>query len=201
MRASLVLAGLLAATAASAAECRQEHAIYADRDEGYELAFEPVGSDAAVTTHHFKLKVLASNTVLDGIVMPGDPARSNGMVMHDCPEGDSTGEEIAACTVWEGVIYALDGGDANHPVTVQIGPVIIGSAIRDALPFVNFQDFTNQIDFADAGKALTALALAGIAPVAATIKDGSKIRFTGALSVTSKSDPIKVTPVALEVVS
>ncbi len=44
--------------------------------------------------------------------MPGDPDRSNGMVMHDCPEGDSTGEEIAACTVWEGVIYALDGGDA-----------------------------------------------------------------------------------------
>ena len=96
---------------------------------------------------------------------------------------------------------ALDGGDANQPVTVQIGPVIIGSAIRDALPFVNFQDFTNQIDFADAGKALTALALAGIAPVAATIKDGSKIRFTGALSMTSKSDPIKVTPVSLEVVS
>lgn len=112
MRAALVLAGLLAATAASAAECRQEHAIYADRDGGYELTFEPVGSDAAVTTHHFKLKVLASDTVLDGILMPGDPARSNGMVMHNCPEGDSTGEEIAACTVWEGVIYALDGGDA-----------------------------------------------------------------------------------------
>ena len=50
--------------------------------------------------------------VLDGIVMPGDPERSNGMVMHNCPEGDATGEEIAACTVWEGVIYALDGGDA-----------------------------------------------------------------------------------------
>lgn len=112
MRPALVLAGLLAATAASATECRQEHAVYADRDGGYELAFEPVGSDAAVTTHHFKLKVLASDTVLDGIVMPGDPARSNGMVMHDCPEGDSTGEEIAACTVWEGVIYALAGGDA-----------------------------------------------------------------------------------------
>ena len=112
MRIALVLIGSLAATAASAAECRQDRAVYADRDGGYELAFEPVGSDAAVTSHHFKLKVLASNTVLDGIVMPGDPDRSNGVVMHDCPEGDSTGEEIAACTVWEGVIYALVGGDA-----------------------------------------------------------------------------------------
>nr|WP_314089632.1 hypothetical protein [uncultured Shinella sp.] len=114
MRAALVLTGLIAATAASAAECRQDHAIYADRDGGYELTFQPVGSDAAATSHHFKLKILASGLVLDGIVMPGDPARSNGMIMHDCPEGDVTGAEIAACTVWEGVLYALDvAGEAN----------------------------------------------------------------------------------------
>ena len=114
MRTALVFLGLLAATAASAAECRQDRAIYADRDGGYELTFEPVGSSAAATSHHFKLTVLSSKTVLDGIVMPGDdPVRSNGMVMHNCPEGDVTGEEIAACTVWEGVIYTLDGaGDA-----------------------------------------------------------------------------------------
>lgn len=115
MRTAFVLVGLFAATAACAAECRQDRAIYADRDGGYELTFEPVGSHAAATSHHFKLKVLASGTVLDGIVMPGDdPQRSNGMVMHECPEGDVTGEEIAACTVWEGVVYALDGaGDAG----------------------------------------------------------------------------------------
>lgn len=112
MRAALVLAGSLAATAAFADECRQDRAVYADRDGGYELSFEPTGSDAAATSHHFKLKVVSSGVVLDGIVMPGEPERSNGMVMHDCPEGDVTGEEIAACTVWEGVIYALDGGDA-----------------------------------------------------------------------------------------
>ena len=88
--------------------------MYTDRDGGYELTFEPVGSDAAATSHHFKLKVLASGVVLDGVVMPGEPARSNGMAMYNCPEGDVTGEEIAACTVWEGVIYAFDGaGDAS----------------------------------------------------------------------------------------
>jgi hypothetical protein len=114
MRSAVVFLGLLAATTASATECSQDRAIYADRDGGYELAFAPVGSAAAATSHHFKLKVLASGTVLDGVVMPGEPARSNGMIMHNCPEGDVTGEEIAACTVWEGVIYALDGaGDAG----------------------------------------------------------------------------------------
>jgi hypothetical protein len=113
MRCVLVLAGFLAATAAPAAECRQDRAIYMDRDGGYELAFQPVGSNAAATSHHFRLKVLASGVVLDGVVMPGEPARSNGMAMYNCPEGDVTGEEIVACTVWEGVIYMLDGaGDA-----------------------------------------------------------------------------------------
>jgi predicted lipoprotein len=38
--------------------------------------------------------------------------------------------------------------------TVQIGPAIRGTAIRDALDFVSFGDFTNQIDFARFGKAL-----------------------------------------------
>jgi predicted lipoprotein len=94
---------------------------------------------------------------------------------------------------------ALDGGDPSQPVVVQIGPVIIGSAIRNALPFVNFKDFTNQIDFADAGKALTTLALAGIDPVLPSIETGSKVTFTGALSMTGKSDPIRIVPVTLTV--
>lgn len=144
MRLVFALAGLLAATAASAAECRQDRAIYADRDGGYELAFEPVGSAAAATSHHFKLKVLASGAVLDGIVMPGDdPARSNGMVMYNCPEGDVTGEEIAACTVWEGVIYALDGSDvallpeegakaAENLLLAGFGPSLRYSTLWDA---------------------------------------------------------------------
>jgi hypothetical protein len=36
-------------------------------------------------------------------------ARPNGIMLHGCPEGDVTGEEIDACTVWEGVIYSVDG--------------------------------------------------------------------------------------------
>jgi predicted lipoprotein len=36
---------------------------------------------------------------------------------------------------------------------VQIGPAIRGTALRDALDFVSFNSFTNQIDFARFGKA------------------------------------------------
>lgn len=105
--ASLAIA--LTAAPALAEECRQAHAIYGDTGGGYELRFEPVGSESAVTSNHFKVKLGKTRLSLDGVVMQsGEPLRANGIVMHDCPTGDVTGAELEACTVWEGVIYTVD---------------------------------------------------------------------------------------------
>jgi predicted lipoprotein len=43
--------------------------------------------------------------------------------------------------------------DGKPDLRIQIGPVFRGTAIRDSLDFVNFNEFTNQIDFAQFGKA------------------------------------------------
>lgn len=43
-------------------------------------------------------------------------------------------------------------GKGKADATVQIGPALRGTAIRDALDFVSFNDFTNQIDFAAMGR-------------------------------------------------
>jgi hypothetical protein len=103
----------MAPAAGFAAGCPQEKAIYGDRDGAYELRFEPVGSPSAVTSNHFKVAVLKTDLVLDGIVMQsGEPARPNGMIMNNCPKGDVTGAEIEACTVWQGVIYAASADGA-----------------------------------------------------------------------------------------
>ncbi|MBW9066377.1 hypothetical protein JNB71_24025 [Rhizobium herbae] len=113
-----VLSALLAAMPAVAADCLQEQAVYGDADGAYELVFEPVGSASAVTSNHFKVKVEKTDLVLDGVVMhSGEPVRPNGMIMNNCPQGDVTGEEIAACTVWEGVIYSIsaDGKVGSLP--------------------------------------------------------------------------------------
>lgn len=91
---------------------------------------------------------------------------------------------------------AIEGTDA--PVTLQIGPVVKGNAVRDALPFVAFQDFTNQIQFADVGKALTTLALGDISAAAAAAQPGQKLSFVGAMSLNSKSDKVLITPVSLK---
>lgn len=90
------------------AACPVELAVYGDRDNAAEIDFTPVG-EAAVTTNTFRM-ILEKDVVLDGVVMwSADVARPNGILMHKCPEGDVTGEELAACTVWQGVIYTADG--------------------------------------------------------------------------------------------
>lgn len=91
---------------------------------------------------------------------------------------------------------AVDGVDG--PVTLQIGPVIRGNAVRDALPFVSFQDFTNQLQYADVGKALTALALGGFSANVEAIAVGDTVNFTGVLSMAAASDKLLITPIVLE---
>ncbi|MDQ0390544.1 putative lipoprotein [Labrys monachus] len=44
-------------------------------------------------------------------------------------------------------------GDGKSDLTVQIGPALRGTALRDSLDFVSFNAFTNQIDYAQFGKA------------------------------------------------
>jgi hypothetical protein len=134
------LSALLAVSPALAADCRQEKAIYVDADGAYELRFEPVGSVSAATSNHFKVKIAKTDLVLDGIVMQSDePVRANGMIMNNCPEGDVTGDDIAACTVWQGVIYSVssDGKIASLPgegleAAAQVLLPDFGPAIRNS---------------------------------------------------------------------
>lgn len=90
------------------AACPIELAVYGDAQSGSEIDFTPTGASATVT-NSFRL-ILDNNVVLDGIAMwtDGAAARPHGSLMYKCPTGDVTGEELAACTLWEGVIYGAD---------------------------------------------------------------------------------------------
>jgi hypothetical protein len=90
------------------AACPIELAVYGDLEQAAELDFTPA-KDSATVTNSFRM-VLDNDTVLDGIVQWSEDGgrRPHGALMHKCPEGDVTGDELAACTVWEGVIYSSD---------------------------------------------------------------------------------------------
>ena len=121
MIASLVCS--CAAASCAQAACPIELSVYRDRDAIAELNFTPVGGQAAVA-NHFKL-VMRDGPVFEGHVLwTDDPARPYGQLMHECPEGDVTGEELRACTVWQGTIYALgaDGSAGLLPAEGEEAP-------------------------------------------------------------------------------
>jgi predicted lipoprotein len=53
-----------------------------------------------------------------------------------------------------GVARVTLGGGSLGSATVQIGPVIRGTALRDAVSFIRFNDFANQFEFAAVSNAL-----------------------------------------------
>ncbi len=81
---------------------------------------------------------------------------------------------------------------------VQIGPVVSGDLIRDALPFVTFDDFPDQIAFADVGHSLTEHALRAAGRTITNLTPGQRIQFLGVFALAAPKDPIVLTPVRLE---
>lgn len=89
------------------AACPLALAVYGERDDLAGIDFRPNGQSATVT-NMFRMWV-GNGIQLDGIVMWTDEApRPVAMLQHECPEGDVTGEELAACTLWQGVVYTAD---------------------------------------------------------------------------------------------
>ena len=85
----------------------------------------------------------------------------------------------------------------NRDIDVQIGPVIRGTAIRDALPFVSFSDFANQIDYAKVASALNSRVLEGPLKALETGQlQGRAVRVVGAL--TSVGGRAELTPISIE---
>jgi predicted lipoprotein len=84
-------------------------------------------------------------------------------------------------------------------VVLQIGPVVVGTALRDSLPFVSFGSFVNQLEFAQVSRSLNDKAVgtirSGFPFDSAT---GKTVRFAGAGVQVSAGQPLQVTPVSLE---
>lgn len=88
-------------------------------------------------------------------------------------------------------------GDGVAEVTVQLGPVIRGTALRDAMPFIVFTDFRDQIEFAKLANALNAMVHAAISKPEGEVI-GQAARFEGVFTF---RDPAKIelVPTMLEI--
>ncbi len=107
IRAALAVIPAVMIFAQSAhAACPVELATYEGRDGAMSIEFRATGGSMTVTN---SFSMHAYELSLDGIVMwTAGVSRSWGVLMNNCPEGDLTGNEISECTLWEGVVYAVD---------------------------------------------------------------------------------------------
>ena len=88
--------------------------------------------------------------------------------------------------------------DGTPDAELQIGPVLRGTALRDALPFIHFDDFTNQMEYASVSRVLhQRIADSVLAKVERATLPGRTIQFSGAF--TEGSGLPLVTPVTIQV--
>ena len=92
----------------------------------------------------------------------------------------------------------VKGVPKSTVVSIQTGPALPGTAIRDAVGFIEFGQFLNQVEYADAATALNrqvkAQLLDDLEPASL---EGKKVRFLGAFTLLAPT-AVTVTPVQLE---
>lgn len=78
--------------------------------------------------------------------------------------------------------------DGKADVSIQVGPVIRGSALRDATGVIPFNDFANQLAFADANNALNDRVLKSVlGQIDPKALVGHMVEFAGALEVENRT--------------
>ncbi len=155
MRGAVLIAGLLLALPgggqAKAGDCPQARAIYGADQGAFRLTFRPVTEMASSVTHLF---AFADETVtLDGMVMDTEePVRTGARIEKNCPEGDVTGEDIRACTGFEGYVYAIgeagvvgnlppgDAPAAPRVLFAGLGPALSSSPLAHKLKLAPASD-------------------------------------------------------------
>jgi predicted lipoprotein len=86
----------------------------------------------------------------------------------------------------------------GRTVMLETGPVIVDTAVRDALPFLTFNDFSDQTVYAGVGAALTRHALRDDAAALDGIAVGDRIKFLGAFNISTADDPVRIIAVRLQ---
>jgi predicted lipoprotein len=90
-------------------------------------------------------------------------------------------------------------GPSRPVVIVQVGPVITGTAIRDALPALGFDRFVNQLQHADVGNELNARVERDVlGRLDRSSLRGRRVRFAG-MATFEEGRPLAITPVRFEV--
>jgi predicted lipoprotein len=111
------------------------------------------------------------------------------------------GKILSANTESRAASATIDAnGDNEADFVMQIGPVIRGTALRDAATFLTFSDFRDQIEYAKLGRALNAEThgrTTKALPMDTLV--GTDISFLAVFSAAGSSSKLVLTPIEVEV--
>jgi predicted lipoprotein len=138
-----------------------------------------------------------------------DPAAAGGKYGNPKKQANSPwtfavrleGKIVAANTQSRAATMDVDvDGDGKADARVQIGPAMRGTALRDSLDFIQFNDFTNQIDFAQFGKAFNTYAdKTVLSKLPRDALEGRSVRVVGAYVMGNGQGLPLVTPAEVEI--
>ncbi|WP_156421466.1 DUF2291 family protein [Aureimonas sp. AU40] len=119
---------------------------------------------------------------------------SGGTVLFSVSFSGTAGEPKAGITT-----IAVPGMPEGTTLRVQTGPAINGTELRDATGTIQFGQFTNQIEYQDAGSALNnAMKAEVLSPVDVKALSGKTVAVTGVFRLVNAKNWL-VTPVKLAV--
>ena len=147
-------------------------------------------------------KAVDAETLLPAIKQDKDAAAEQ----YGVPAA-ATGGSPTFIVKGSGTVTDVDTKNPNGPITVSVagqevqvvtGPVIVGTALRDAAG-IKFSDFTNQIDYQNVGTQLNNRVKADVLPaVQGQDLTGKTLTFEGAFTLLSPTS-ISVIPTKLAV--
>ena len=114
-------------------------------------------------------------------------------------KGEGTVTDVSTAPTGPVTVEVAGPDGTTYPVTISTGPVIAGTALRDAVGFIDFSQFTNQLDYADVSTQLNNRVKSEVVGKIdkASLK-GKRVTFAGAVTALGGT-PASVVPTELAV--
>ena len=114
-------------------------------------------------------------------------------------KGEGTVTEVNQTKKAGYMTVKLNGYDGQIAVKLQIGSVYKGSAVRDNLSFIKYEDYTNQVEWASLSQSIhNVIDTDLIKKLDLTSIVGKNIDFIGCFSVDKKTE-VLITPISINV--
>ncbi len=150
-------------------------------------------------------KAVDLSTVLTGLDADAEAAKKQyssgdaGGATHFIIKGTGRVSRVESRSQNRTITVTLPKYQGKTEIAIQVGPVFRGTALRDAVGFIQFNQFVNQLQFAEVGNKLNDRVAASV------VKDfdlataqGKQVSFHGAFTLSERSK-IVITPVTLNV--